>query len=618
MRILSLTYASKTATQTIFFLLLAATFFWLPSSAVAQSVAERIQSHLKHGEFPAAIKLATSASNAAEADKWLHDIAVAQRHAQAPAAAYKTVEMIRSDEARYRTLANFISDSEIEYGGSNNRNVPENHGGNSNNNVRQPNGQGGITVNDFMPLIDLIKSTVDPEGWDDTNGDGTIQAYPAGVFVDPSGTLHRMRTDSKRSLKLLKKKSSTDSGNRNAAQSSTLRKVSLNRLEKKAQLLAAQGKPVSDLMQNLAGIYEIRYLMLVPETGDVIIAGPAGDWENDAEGRPANKSTKHPTLQLDDLVVCLRNAQAANKKNGDFANNGKFGCAITPRQKNLAETKQFLAKSKLKGAAWRKELRKTLGKQDIEVFGIDARTHAGRVLVEADYRMKLVAMGLEDSIPEIPSYLDRVKLAPGGGLPPMDVVRWWFTMNYQDVVADEDREVFTFDGTGVKVLSENEFIDDQGKRVHTGQSKGPTAGYARDFTKNFEKIANKYPVYRQLKNVFDLAIVSAIIRNQKLDQRAGWNLTYFGESDSYSAFNYRPRLSDAPNQVDSVMNHRIINERKKSSTVKHTLIGVSGGITFDSMKVVLGNNMKTDSSGELDDVVKDAQPSEEDIKWWWD
>ena len=66
------------------------------------------------------------------------------------------------------------------------------------------------------------------------------------------------------------------------------------------------------------------------------------------------------------------------------------------------------------------------------------------------------------------------------------------------------------------------------------------------------------------------------------------------------------------------MNHRIINERKKSSTVKHTLIGVSGGITFDSMKVVLGNNMKTDSSGELDDVVKDAQPSEEDIKWWWD
>lgn len=621
MRILSLTYASRAATRTIYFLLFAATFFWLPVSAAAQSAVQqgsleqRIQSHLKHGEFPAAIELAKSTDDA-QSDKWLRDIAVAQHKSQAATAAYKTVEMIRSDEARYRTLANFIGETESRSGGSGFGSAPTDGGGQ--NNGRQNNGQGGITEADFTPLIDLIKSTVDPEGWDDTNGDGTIQAYPAGVFVDPSGTLHRMRTDSKRSLKLLKKKSQSDSGNRVAAKSSTLRKVSLNRLEKQAQLLAAQGKPVSDVMQNLAGIYEIEYLMLVPETGDVIIAGPAGDWEDDAEGRPANKSTRHPTLQLDDLVVCLRNAQAANKKNGDFANNGKFGCSITPRQKNLADTKQFLANSKLKGAAWRKELRKTLGKQDIEVFGIDARTHAGRVLVEADYRMKLVAMGLEDSIPEIPSYLDRIQLAPGGGLPPMDVVRWWFTMNYQDVVADEEREVFTFDGTGVKVLSENEFIDDQGKRVHTGKSKGPTAGYARDFTRNFEKIADKYPVYRQLKNVFDMAIVSAIIRNQKLDQRANWNLTYFGESDSYSAFNYRPRLSDAPNQVDSVMNHRIINERKKSSTVKHTLIGVSGGITFDSMKVVLANNMKIDDSGELDDVVKEAQPSTDDIKWWWD
>ena len=154
--------------------------------------------------------------------------------------------------------------------------------------------------------------------------------------------------------------------------------------------------------------------------------------------------------------------------------------------------------------------------------------------------------------------------------------------------------------------------------MHTGTSKGPTAGYARDFTENFEKIADKYPVYRQLKNVFDLAIVSAIIRNQRLDKRAGWNLTYFGENESYSALNYRPRLSDAPNQVDSVMNHRVINERKKSSTVKHTLIGVSGGISFDSMKVVAANKMKTDNSGELADVVESASPLVEDVKWWWD
>ena len=586
--------------------------FGMSNSALAQSstegdasVEDRIASHLRFGEFPAAIDLARQQTGA-ESDRLLKKISQAQRQAGAPRAAYKTVELIDSDQQRYLALANFIgssgssSSSGIGNGGS---------GSNETGNVANNSAQGGITAADFDPLIDLIKSTVDPEGWDDTNGDGTIQAYPAGVFVDPSGTLHRMRTDSRKSLKLLKKKSTTDSGNRVAGKTSQLRKVSLNRLEKQAQLLAAQGKPIDDVMQNLAGIYEIRYLMFVPETNDVIIAGPAGNWQKDDEGRIVNASTEKPTLQMDDLVVCLRNV---------YSNNGKFGCTITPTQKSLRDTKNFVSTSKLKGNAFRTKLRKALGKQDIEVFGIDAETHAGRVLVEADYRMKLVAMGLEDSIPEIPSYLSRIQLAPGGGLPPMDVVRWWFTMNYKDVVADPDKEIFTFTGTGVKVLSENELIDDQGARVHTGKAKGPNAGYARDFTENFDKIADKYPVYRQMKNVFDLAIVAAIIRNQRIDKRAGWNLTYFGENESYSALNYSPRLSHAPSQVDSVMNHRVINERKKSSTVKHTLIGVSGGITFDSMKVVMANKMKTDNSGELDDVMESASPLAEDVKWWWD
>ena len=39
------------------------------------------------------------------------------------------------------------------------------------------------------------------------------------------------------------------------------------------------------------------------------------------------------------------------------------------------------------------------GKQDIEVYGLDPRTRAAQVIVEADYRMKLVGMGLEAGVP---------------------------------------------------------------------------------------------------------------------------------------------------------------------------------------------------------------------------
>ncbi|MCH2183839.1 MAG: DUF1598 domain-containing protein, partial [Mariniblastus sp.] len=449
----------------------------------------------------------------------------------------------------------------------------------------------------------------DPEGWDDTNGDGTIQVFPAGVYVDSQGALHRLRIDRKSNLKQLQPLGGQRPARKNLSAESPLRKVSLNRLEKQAQILAAQGKPLDEAMENLAGLYAIQYLALVPETGDILIAGPAGPWKRDEIGRAINIQTGKPTLQLDDLVVCLRNT---------WDNAGKYGCKITPRQPALVATQEFLATSRLRGQAWRKQLRDTLGLQDIEVFGIDPRTHAGRVLVEADYRMKLVGMGLEKSIPEVPSYLERLQVTPDSQGIPMDVVRWWFTMDYDDVVTDEDRQVFTFGGTGVKVLSENELLDQFGNRVHTGKSKGPTAGFARDFTRHFEKLSGHYPIYRELKNLFDLSIVAALIRNQELDRRADWHLTFFGNPKSPGEFVHHPRLGKVANEVESVMNHRVISERKQRSTLEHTLVGVSGGISFDAMQVVQPARTRTDNTGRLSELRFEVEPTEIARRWWWD
>ena len=281
-------------------------------------------------------------------------------------------------------------------------NTYDEYGGSSSNNERNPgtlpqgnrgqtrNGQaGGVTIQDFQPLIDLIKSTIKPDDWDDTNGDGTINPYLAGVYVDAAGEVKRIKATDSSSLDRIRINSLADSGNRQSAFTSQMRKVSLTRLEKAAQLLAAQGKSLPDDMLNLAGIYQIDYLMLYPESGDIVIAGPAGPWTINKDGRRVNTTTGKPVLQLDDLVVCLRNAKYKN---------AKFGCSIDPRQANLAATKQYLASSKLIGKPWREKLREVLGQQDIRVFGIDPRTHAGRILVEADYRMKLIGMGLEASM----------------------------------------------------------------------------------------------------------------------------------------------------------------------------------------------------------------------------
>ena len=51
-----------------------------------------------------------------------------------------------------------------------------------------PQSLGGVTEADFQPLISLIRNTIDPEGWDDTNGDGTIQAFVPNLSLIVSQT----------------------------------------------------------------------------------------------------------------------------------------------------------------------------------------------------------------------------------------------------------------------------------------------------------------------------------------------------------------------------------------------------------------------------------------------
>ncbi len=300
---------------------LASTTAQTSKTAEQPEIESRIRQHLEAGEFPRAIELANTLEKR-EADVALAQVSQHQLMAGSPSAAFSTAGLVADD----RTRADLLSEMA---GGVNAGRA------------------GGVTLQDFTPLIDLIQNTIATDSWLDTGtGLGTIQAYPAGVFVDGAGTLKRMRIDAARFDSGVRDRAWYDSGNRQPQLSSQLRKISLTRLEKEAQLLAAQGLDIDPTMENLAGLTEVKYIMAFPETGDIVIAGPAGPWRQDATGRAVNLESGKPVLQLSDLVVCLRNA---------WANDGKFGCAITPRQANLAATQQFLATSKLKGNAWTKQ-----------------------------------------------------------------------------------------------------------------------------------------------------------------------------------------------------------------------------------------------------------------------
>lgn len=466
---------------------------------------------------------------------------------------------------------------------------------------------GGGANADFDSLIDLIVSTVATESWAETGGgNAEIREFPTGVLVDASGTLQLRRLRERPTDDLERRRGTgppTTLTAGNPRRASSLRYVSLPRLEREIARRQDARQPLEVAMLTLAGLRRVEYVFIYPESGDLVLAGPAGDWYVDPYGRLLSVETDRPVVRLDDLLVLLRRAQ----QGPDSA----FGCAITPRQEALAQTQAFLDATSGtpiqpgQRQAWLRRLRDTVGKQEIDVWGVDPQSRVARVLVEADYHMKLIGMGLVDGVDGVESYLDSIRLARGEAPPPMSVLRWWFTQYYESVRVSSAGDAYQLVGQGARVLSENELLAEQGRRVHTGQSDPLNRLFAERFTQHFEELSRVYPVYGELRNIFDVAVAVALIQADGLAERVDWKPTRLVD-----AKRLRLPQSPAPRLVETVVNGRVINRR-------HIVAGVSGGVRVDVAEV-LRKPREVVSDGSLVDgrglKPEHLQPS----VWWWD
>ncbi|MBS0208893.1 MAG: DUF1598 domain-containing protein [Planctomycetes bacterium] len=546
--------------------------------SASEADAKLLNEQIAAGEFSSAIELANRQADRATRDRWLAQVATAQRNAGASQASLSTMAQVRDDRYRSEALNEMQS---------------------------APVGQQGAgVVPDFDSLITLLKETIAPQSWADTGGTGAVKEFRGGVSVDTRGMMRKLDTDKSKTLASARSGAKTGSATR-LQSPSNLRKVSLTRLEREIQLRVAAGKPIDDAMMLLAGIQRIEYLFIYPDTGDLVIAGPADGWRTDVEGRMVGNESGRPVVRLEDLVVMLRHLDASQA--------GRFGCSITPSQESLARTQEFVAASsktplkpgKAARETWLAKLRDTLGPQDITVSGIDPRTRVARVLVEADYRMKLVGIGLEPGTADVPSYLDMIRVAPGQAPPALDVLRWWFTMNYDAVQCDAARESYGWRGQGVRVQCENELLDDEGQRVHTDQANQWNREFAHNFTKHFNALAAKYPIYAELQNVFDLALVATIVKQEKLDQRIDWHAVTFRDPKQVAV-----SMEPAPRNVQTVLNHRVVNQ-------KDILAAISGGVSAEPTEIA--DTLKTERDGQLDSRHKYIVPAKvENRQWWWD
>ncbi len=609
---------------------MAAFIAWGCAQGVAQQVAGSIRhldsqqlfkARLACGEFAPALQQALDSARGPQRDEQFAEIATAQAAAGVVEGFVSALSKIDNDIVRGRVvktmplavLAQFNDPFGPGANANGNAGAPVGNGSRpgQSGSVFQANGNGnpggGARAN-FDEVIDLIVSTVEPESWAEIGGPGAINEFAGGVHVDVDGMLSRLEeVEQAGPLQRLRLIShvADGQGERNVRKRSALRKVSLTRLEKAIQLRLAAGRRIDDAMRTLAGLQRVKFVLVYPDTGDLVLAGPAGDWVVDRAGRHVSVESGRPVVELDDLVVILRHLATGP--------GAEFGCSITPRTKGLARAKAFIEASSVRPIQarrrprWLEELRSQLGQQDVETFGIPADSHVARVLVEADYHMKLIGIGLADGTQNVPSYLEMLSIPKGKNPPPMDVLRWWFTLNYDALLATPDHLAYELRGQAVRLMSENELLTAQGRRVHTGAVEPLNREFARRFTEHFDALCTMYPVYAALQNEFDLALAAALIVRRGLADRVAWHMTCFADAQQYV-----PARGIAPTAVDTVINHRVIDR-------KHVIAAVSGGVHVSPWEIVEMASIEIDQQGDLDSEYQHGRPeSDAENVWWWD
>lgn len=468
----------------------------------------------------------------------------------------------------------------------------------------------------LMPHSDVVWAQNDDGGGNgggNDNGDGNnngdlnfnnFDSIPgAGVVISAGGVLRTtLSRDINGQLSRQRRQQARAALDPDVARPSKLRKISLNRLEQAIQENLDHGAPVSDDMRFLAGLTRLQYVFFYPESNDIVIAGPAEGYMQDEAGRPIGILSGRVVIELQDLVVALR----AYGPGGQAEK--VVGVSIDPTQEGLSRMQQFVQSVGSRAVpgdtqAIASGLRQSLGLQEITINGVSPRTHFAHVMVEADYRMKLIGIGLETPPVKITSYVERANPA---SVRRNAMQRWYFVPDYETVRMTDDGLAMELVGNTVKLVGADEVVRSDGTR--TKASKGDRAGsvYVRSFTRHYQELAQRAPVYGQLRNFIDLLITAAFIQEQDYYGQASWHMVLFGDEQRFPL-----ETLPEPKTVESAVN-AIWKGR-------YLVTPIGGGVHIQPQMALSPEHLLDDNKGEVKKAHRQtAQLELADGQWWWD
>jgi hypothetical protein len=378
-----------------------------------------------------------------------------------------------------------------------------------------------------------------------------------GIAIDTDGIIRNLDPGALESLAAERTRTLADG--RWKGQAGEARKLSLKAVVEAVRTAAEKGTPLPSEVVFLGGLQRIEHVFVDPDGHDIVLCGPADELVVDANGAVVGAKSRRPPLHFEDFVVALRAIDAARA--------GGMTCSIDPTPEGIAKLQNLLRRQATIGTnpkATFTAMEEALGPQKVTVTGVPGDSRFARVLVAADYRMKRIGMGLEQSgLEALPSYLAMV---PAGGRATA-LPRFWLEAEYDPIARDADELAWKIGGRRMKCLSESDLAADGGMKRSAAPADAVARRWCDAMTASYEPLAAKQPIFAELTNCVELAVVAALIHGRQLDKRAGCDIAALVDPVRFPLPRY-----DVPTAVPTVAT----GVKKGSNWV----LSASGGVKF--------------------------------------
>lgn len=341
--------------------------------------------------------------------------------------------------------------------------------------------------------------------------------FVGGVRIDTDGVLRNMTLEEKQQqLEMLRQNAFAPAGP--LTEPSAMRCISLKKVQEAVMESAATGNPLSEELLVLAGLTRVEYVFVYPERQDIVIAGPSEPWTVGPYGSMVGAKSGRPIVLLEDLLTAFRYVSSARQ--------GGVSVSIEPSEQGVAQLQQMIARigSNPNPSQLVPMLADAFGPQRVILQGIPSESHMARVLLAADYRMKLYGMNLAEAPVEgLPSYLEMIRNRTSSSSQLQS--RWWMACDYNAISHSRNLLSWRISGRGIKTLTEQEMVDADGQVTQTGKVDAAAKKWADLFTKKLDELAVKDTAFGDLRNVMDLCVVAALIEAQNLESLSACDLS---------------------------------------------------------------------------------------------